>query len=63
MDVDFQNLKKRIDKYGITITEPSIHTQNIGRKTNYIVFNNRKRHKAVIIDEKKLKSLLNTKHL
>lgn len=63
VDKEFENLKKRVEKYGITITEPSVHTRNISKKTDFTVFNNRQKHQSVIIHVKKLKKLLNAEVL
>ena len=63
MEDNIDRLIKRIDKYGVTFTKPSLETRKISKKTNFIVFNNRHLKESVIIDKKKLKKLLDTDYL
>ena len=64
MDKELYNLRKRIEKYGIAFTTPSVKTQNLGKKSkNIIILQNRRLKKSVAINEKKLKELLGTNFL
>ena len=58
MEKELFNLIKRANKNGIAFANPSVLNRKLSKKTNLIVYKNRRTNKTVIINEKKLKELL-----
>jgi len=58
MDKELFNLRKRVEKNGIAFTDPSVLNRMLSKKTDYVVYKNRRTKRTVIIYEKKLKELL-----
>jgi len=52
---------KRVNKNGYAYAKPSELNRNISKKTNLVVFNNRRLNKSIVINDKKLKELLGIK--
>jgi hypothetical protein len=58
---ELRNLIKRAERNGMLVTKPSQLTRNLSKKNgNYLVFNNRRLNKSIVIDtnNKKLRELL-----
>ena len=58
MDTDVFKLIKRVEKDGIAFADPSVLNRSLSKKTDYIVYKNRRTKRTVIINEKKLRELL-----
>lgn len=59
MNIDVFKLIKRVEKNGIALTSPSDLNRILSKKKpDYVVYENRRTKKAVIINEKRLKELL-----
>ena len=60
-DDELRRLIKRAEKNGMLLTKPSSLTRNLSKKnSDYIVFNNRRLNKSIIVDTKnsRLRELL-----
>lgn len=62
-DERLNKLIKRVEQNGIALTKPSEYNRKLSKKTDFIVFNNRRLNQSVIINEKKLKKLLGDNYL
>jgi len=56
--MDLKKILDRVDKDGIAFTDSNRNLKNISKKSDAIVFGNRRLGKSVIIDKKKLQKLL-----